>query len=96
MPAIIPNRSQVEGKIVSISKSKSIDHFSVMELRLSKISDAGSKPGLVKASAGENLHIHIADDVQQEHGLKEGSTISAQVRQAPDNLFVIPDSVKVL
>ena len=88
--------SFVEGKIVAIRKSPDIDHFSVMEVQPSRIGNAGSATNLMEGKENDLLHIHIADDVQHEHDLKEGSLISARVRLAPNNLFVIPDSVKVL
>ena len=96
MVQIVPNRSLVEGKIVSIRKSTDIDHFNVMEVLPFKTEAVDGFANLVKASPGENLHIHIADDVQKELGLKAGSKISAVIRRAPENLFVIPDSVKIL
>ena len=96
MVQIVPNRSLVEGKIVSIRKSPDIDHFSVMEILPVRISETGSLNSLVKTTPGETLHVHIANDVQKKHGLREGSNISTMVRKAPQNLFAIPDSVKVL
>ena len=96
MPQIIPNRTIIEGKIAFIRKSPDIDHFSLMEVLTSKTDAVDGFANLVKSSPGENLFIHIADDLQKELGLKSGSKISAVVRKAPDNLFVIPDSVKVL
>ena len=96
MVQIVPNRSLVEGKIVSIRKSPGIEHFSVMEILPSKIGHADGFASLVKASPQETLHIHIADDVQKKHGLKEGSKISTMVRNAPENLFAIPESLKLL
>jgi len=96
MVQIIPNRSQLEGRIVSIKKSPDIDDFSIMEVLPSKTNPVPGFADLSGSSPGDTLQIHIANDVQKEHGLKAGSHISAMIRKAPRNLFVIPDSVKVL
>jgi len=50
MVQIVPNRSLVEGKIVSIRKSPDIDHLSVMEILPVKISETGGLKSLVKTS----------------------------------------------
>jgi hypothetical protein len=96
MVQIIPNRSLVEGKIVSIRKSPDIDHFSVMEVLPFKTGAVEGFANLLEASTVNTMQIHVADVVQKEQGLKEGSKISAIVRKAPQKLFAIPDSVKVL
>ncbi len=93
---IVPNRSLVEGKIVCIAKSPEIRDFSVMDVLTTKNNPVPGFVNLSKHKTGDTVQIHIADEVQKAHGLKEGSVFSALVRKAPDNLFVIPDSVKRL
>ena len=83
-------------KIVPIKKSPDIDDFSIMEVLPSKTNAVPGFTDLSSASPGNTLLIHIANHMQKEHGLKAGSHISAMIRKAPRNLFVIPDSVKVL
>ncbi|HVU57328.1 MAG TPA: hypothetical protein VHD83_19835 [Puia sp.] len=103
MSSIVPNRSLVEGRIISVHKSADIDNFSVMEIQPSRISPVEGSVTLLRSgdgssSSGEqpHLHIHVSNEVSQQHDLSPGKMISAQVRKAPDNLFVIPDSVKVM
>jgi hypothetical protein len=95
MPAIIPNRTALEGRVVSIRKSPDIENFSIMEVQPTHAWDAGNSLNLLKKSGGAPLHVHISEEVQKQYGLKEGCHISAMIRSAPDNLFVIPDTVRV-
>ena len=104
MSSIIPNKSLVEGKIISMRKSAHIDHFSVMEIQPSRISPVEGSVHLLRSgedadspSGGQgNLQIHVSDELSRQHDLRPGKMVSAQVRKAPDNLFVIPDSVKIM
>jgi hypothetical protein len=104
MSSIVPNKSLVEGRIISMHKSANIDNFSVMEIQPLKISPVEGSAHLLRSgedmgspSGGQaNLHIHVSDEISQQHDLRPGKMVSAQVRKAPDNLFVIPDSVKIM
>jgi len=104
MSSIVPNKSLIEGKIISMQKSADIDNFSVMEVQPLRISPVEGSAHLLRSgqdsgsAVGEqpNLHIHVSNDVSRQHDLKPGKIVSAQVRKAPDNLFVIPDSVKIM
>ena len=96
MVAIVPNQSSIEGKIISIKQSPTIDDFSIMEILPTKIGGVKDSINLLKKPDNKTLQIHIANDVQKEHNLKEGTNLSAMIRKAPENLFVIPESVKVL
>ena len=103
MSSILPNKSLVEGKIVAVRKSADIDNFSVVEIQPSSISSVEGSANLLHSGQGTaspsgdqpNLHIHVSDEVSRQYGLTPGKILSAQVRRAPDNLFVIPDSVKI-
>lgn len=103
MASIVPNKSLVEGKIISVQKSADIDNFSVMEVQPLRISPVEGSAHLLGSGqdtgspSGEqpHLHIHVSNDVSRQHDLRPGKFVSAQVRKAPDNLFVIPDSVKI-
>ncbi|HEY4288026.1 MAG TPA: hypothetical protein VGN00_13065 [Puia sp.] len=104
MSSILPNKSLVEGKIVSVRKSADIDNFSIVEIQPLQISSVEGSANLLgsgqeaatQSGQQANLHIHVSDEVSRQHDLTPGKVISTQVRKAPDNLFVIPDSVKVL
>jgi hypothetical protein len=104
MSSIVPNKSLVEGKIISMHKSANIDNFSVMEIQPLRISPVEGSVHLLHSGqdtdspSGEqtNLHIHVSDEISQQHDLRPGKMVSAQVRKAPDNLIVIPDSVKIM
>src|SRR6185503_14914768 len=78
MSSIVPNKSLVEGKIISMHKSANIDNFSVMEIQPLRISPVEGSVHLLHSGqdtdspSGEqtNLHIHVSDEISQQHDLR--------------------------
>jgi hypothetical protein len=96
MTSIVPNRTKIEGKVVSVEKSDHHDDFSVLKIKTRQVGPVEGKANLADKSGGVEMLIHISKEVLDKHKLKVGSQLSATIRKTPKDLFVIPDSIVVI
>ena len=95
MTSIAPNRTHIEGRILSIEDSTHLEDFRVLKIQAHQIGDVGAFTNLIKEPNDSVLWVHASKDVVDKHKLKEGLDLSVDIRKSPKDLFVIPDSLEV-
>ena len=94
MVAIVPNRTEIQGKIISLKADKKRKDFHSMKLLITSITDAKDELSLADFDRNTTITVLIAKKVMKEHKLKKGIMLSCLVRKAgQDEYFIIPDSI---
>jgi hypothetical protein len=95
MTSIVPNRTHVEGRILSIEDSTHLEDFRVLKIKAHQIGEVSAFTNLINEPNDSVLWVHVSKDVVDKHKLKEGLDLSVHIRKSPKDLFVIPDSLQV-
>jgi hypothetical protein len=97
MVAIVPNRAEAEGKIVSLKKAKGRKEFQSMQLDLTAVSLLKEDWTLPDLEPGRTITILISRELVKINKLKTGLVISCMIRKAAgEDYFIIPDSLHII
>lgn len=95
MTSMAPNRTHLEGKILSVEDSTHLEDFRVLKIKAKQLGAVKSFANLIQEPDDAVLWVHVSKDVVAEHKLREGQQLSMHIRKTPKDLFVVPDSLKV-
>ena len=96
MVAIIPNRAELEGKIISIRKERSREHFHAIRLKLMSVAFLKGENLLSELESGNEATVLIATEILRSNKIKKGMVISCNIRKAAGpEYFIIPDTIRI-
>ena len=97
MVAIIPNRAELEGRIVSVKKERGRDDFHKLKLQLKGVTLLKGLDTLVDLQAKNEVNVLIASEIVKRKKIKKGLVISCMIRKAVgEDYFIIPDSIRII
>jgi hypothetical protein len=97
MVAIIPNRAELEGKIVSIKKERGRDDFHNLKLQLIGVTLLKGADTLSDLEAGQDVNLLVTTEAVKSNKIKKGLVISCLIRRAAgEDYFIIPDSIRII
>ena len=96
MVAIVPNRAELEGKIVSIKKERGRDDFHRLKIQLTGVTFLKGGNVLSGLEAGNDVNVLLTTEQIKSNKIKKGLIISCMIRKAAgEDYFIIPDSIRI-
>lgn len=96
MVAIVPNRTEIKGKIVSVKPDKTRKDFHSIVLHLTRIMEANEELSLADFEVNTSITVLIAGSIMKENKLKKGRIILCAIRKTnKGEYFIIPDSIHI-
>jgi hypothetical protein len=93
MVSIAPNAFRITGEIISKKKHSSLDNFITLHIRLAKVEHLHGPENFLDTAEKE---IDVSMNEKLSDSLKKGMHIQGEIRKAPGQFFVIPDSISTV
>jgi hypothetical protein len=95
--SIIENWSQLEGRVDSVGPAADLPAFSVVQVRVSRVTAVETFANLLADAAEKTLDVYLSSEVAGRLSLSPGRRVRCRVRRGgPTRIFADPDAFEVL